>query len=216
MTVADHTPSLLNRWVELSIEVGSNATVFSGKVVQVDRETLTITCPRHERFRSLKGQVTKALVLADGQVEAEFCSSIIQHSVDAKQQAEVFIVAYPESFKSHSHRTAERLETKMAAKASIIYVDEELMPLEVRRRQLTVIIADISEKGVKMMSNILFPDHAQLLLRFCLRGEEFHPMAAIAWSRAVSDYYTYGLEFVNPDRSMQQTVRDIHLTQTFR
>lgn len=214
--MADHAPSLLNRWIELSITAGSKATVLSGKVVQVDRKTLTIMCPRQDRFRSLKGEAVTAFVLVEGQVETEFATSIIQHSVDTTQQAEAFVLVYPDSFQRRGHRSADRLETKMPAKVSIIYVDDELMPLEVRRRQLSVIIADISENGARMMSNILFPERAQLVLRFCLRSEEFHPMAAIAWSRAVSDYYTYGLEFVKPDRGMQQTIREIHLSQAFR
>lgn len=211
--------SLLNRWVEIHSPASSTdqssktrpPRIWRGKISQTDRDTLVINCYGQEGYMNCENATVTVKVLDNTRESGAFSTKVRRHFYDPEEEKETLVVAYPKAVQVEEVRENPRVELKLPGRINAISSNGETLPLEVRRQVHPVVIRDVSETGVQVLTTTQLPERAQVVITFRLDNTPIRENADVMWSRvAMERYYLYGLQFRNPDSVTKQIIRTMH------
>lgn len=203
---------LLKSQVQISIPGNEEKAIARGTVTGVDRDSIEVTCPSSdEHVQYTQGQAVIIRILIGGRALFSFRSQIQEHRLTPGDQSEVFILeALEEVEGSPEKRKAYRAEIRQGGTVQLISIKDTRLPYSVQRKIVPVVVKDLSETGVQIVTKLKLPRDLRVLLT--LRPGTRNSVQVIAdlvWTRAAGQAHRYGFQFVNLDIGLRLGLREL-------
>ncbi len=183
--------------------------IYVGRITELDSHRIMVKCEWPDPFVLQVENLVEVTSCDETLTKFSFFSSVRDHYLDEQNKQQVFLLSVPKEVNRMEHREAQRSEFKQSGMMRIIHVRSGLPPLTMRNKTYPVVIRNVSETGVQVLTNIQVPDQVIVELSFTIAGESLAEQAEVVWARVVDEFFIYGMRFTNSSLFLRQLLRNM-------